>query len=501
MKTPSFRGHFALLATSIALISTIGMLGCDSTAPDPRSDKLESVQVNLTTVPTSAQCIRITATPSSGSATVKTFTVTAGAASTNLQVGPLLQGSYTFTADAFNVACTSISGAGNWIADPVSGTIRAGVATTITMTFRKNNPVTVNANFVNNVQSLAMSSTSSFIVTDAGVLQTGHINGASIFTRANFSAFDSSSVPGNAVTAISATGSGACAIRLDGTVWCWGTSTYGELGPGIAIGGTASAPVQVTGLSGAKQIAAGQIHVCANATGSGGMGVYCWGNNSYGELGNGTLTSSQSPVWSMSGVTKHLAAGNTTTYATSPTGLIAAWGYNGYGQVGNGTTTNVTTPTTIAETSVQMVAGGSFHACSLHADGTVHCWGDNYDGQVGDGTTTTRLGPVQVSGLLAQQIVAGSYHTCALTTSGETKCWGNNYDGELGNGTNNVGLTPTATSLGTVTLTSLSSGPLSSSVCGVATTMAVYCWGFNYFGQLGDGTSNSEFLPVQAQLQ
>jgi len=494
---------------SCALLGCVSQEEGASGSENDQPDQPASVTIALTTVPTSTVCIRITATPSSGSATVKTFTVTAGSSSTNLQVGPLLPGSYTFSADAFTVACTSIgSSVGSWIADPVPVTVRTGVATTVTMSFRKNNPVTVNANFLNNVQSMALGQTSSYIITDAGLLQTGLINGAMTFTRASFSAFDSSSVPGNAVAALAATYYGACAIRVDGTVWCWGKSQYGELGPGVGLGATAAAPVQVTGLSSAKLIAAGDFHVCAAATGSGGSGVYCWGYNVTGQLANGTYFSTQSPTLATSMIVKNLAATNRSTYIVDYNGNLYSAGDNSYGQLGDGTTTTRANLVQV-ETFVQTVVGGGYHACLLQYNLTVRCWGANFFGQIGDGTSTNRPLSTGLSvGIQALQISAGMYHTCALVWLNGlppmTECWGYNGDGEVGNPgvpMASVYTTPVQVALNSVALTSLFSGPSAFGTCGLDSASNVYCWGSDNYGCFGDGTQNTAFLPIRPQLQ
>jgi len=169
-----------------------------------------------------------------------------------------------------------------------------------------------------------------------------------------------------------------CQLRGIGTAQCWGTNQFGQLGDGTLI--DKSAPVDVTGLTGAVQITAGDSHSCALlADGT----AKCWGYNSDGQLGNGTTTDSQVPV-------------------VVP-GLTAA---------------------------VQITAGDS-HTCALLADGTAKCWGYNAEGALGNGTTTDSLVPVVVTGLVgAVQITAGGFHSCALFESG--RCWGFNAFGQLG---------------------------------------------------------------------
>ena len=273
------------------------LVGCDTgdapspqAAANPQADtgEMSSVTVALSAVPTSMLCIRITATPTTGTAVSTTFAPAVGSSTAALKVGPLVAGSYTFTADAFNVVCDSITDkVADWIADPVSATVQYGVTTNVALTFRKNNPVNVNANFVNNVKIVATGTFGTFVVQEGSFLSSTQSTNR-VFVRSTASQLSTGLVVSIAVgyTAV-------CVARTDGTVWCWGSSQYGQLGPGVAVGGSSTIPVQVPGLTGVVQVAAGYGHMCAlGASGS----VSCWGYNGSGQLGRGTLTDSSTPT-------------------------------------------------------------------------------------------------------------------------------------------------------------------------------------------------------------
>lgn len=126
-------------------------------------------------------------------------------------------------------------------------------------------------------------------------------------------------------------------------------------------------------------------------------------------------------------------------------GSIRCWGDNSAGQIGDGTVTNRLTPVTVAGiTTAVGVTGGALHTCAWLADGTARCWGLNNHGQIGDGTTVGRHTPVVVTGLSnVISMAAGDLHTCALLLDGTVRCWGNNFNGELGDGTTTDRHSPT----------------------------------------------------------
>jgi alpha-tubulin suppressor-like RCC1 family protein len=248
-------------------------------------------------------------------------------------------------------------------------------------------------------------------------------------------------------------GSFTCALTTAGGVKCWGLNDYGQLGRGSStgIGDYSATPADVTGLtSGVVAIAAGYRHACAvMATGR----VKCWGDGEFGQTGDTTACDAWtddrfSPV-DVLGLNDALSidAGNDHTCALTRTGVVKCWGDNGYGQVGNGAMgANVCGPSTagvnLGSSAVSLSVGGQF-TCAVLSGGTVKCWGRNHWGQLGDGTTTNRVAPVSVTGLTGVTAVeSGDTHNCARLSAGNVKCWGSNAYGEIAQATGTMAMAP-----------------------------------------------------------
>ena len=282
-----------------------------------------------------------------------------------------------------------------------------------------------------------------------------------------------------------------------GEAKCWGSNGHGELGDGTTT--DRHLPIAVFGLaSGVRAVVAGEALTCA-LTNAG--VVKCWGYNRYGELGDGTTAERHRPVTvtRLPSVTA-VAVGYLHACALTTAGGVKCWGYNRFGQLGDGTTSDRQVPVDVAGLAhgvVAITAGGG-HSCALTSSGGVKCWGSNYLGELGDGTTSRRLAPVDVTGL-AQGVAAiaggGEAHGCALTTKGRVKCWGYNGYGQLGDGTTVERHAPVAVSELAIGVSAIAAGGFGHT-CALTRAGDVSCWGRNTSGQLGDGTTTEHHAPM-----
>jgi alpha-tubulin suppressor-like RCC1 family protein len=300
---------------------------------------------------------------------------------------------------------------------------------------------------------------------------------------------------GKNVKAISSGSYFSCALTVKGAVKCWGSNNYGQLGDNTTTNSVT--PVAVYGLSkGIKAISAGNFFACALTTKG---GVKCWGANTYGQLGNGLTTGSAKPV-SVSGLgkgVKGLAGGGYHTCALTTKGAPKCWGYNGEGELGDNTKVNSAVPVAVYSLTkgVKALSVGAYSTCALTTKSKVTCWGYNGDGELGDGTTTSSLKPVATVGLGKIKAIAyGDIHGCALNTSGLVKCWGYNGYGALGDNTTTTTATPVELYNPGGKIKAIAAGGYHS--CAVTTKGAIKCWGFNAYGELGDGTVTTSHKPV-----
>jgi alpha-tubulin suppressor-like RCC1 family protein len=278
----------------------------------------------------------------------------------------------------------------------------------------------------------------------------------------------------------------------NGVVYCWGSGLAVRRDETIS---DLLLPTLFTIPGGApvSTVSAGTHHTCGLTS----FGdAYCWGSNNYGGLGDGTLTERITPTPVTGPPDRRYSAidaGFENTCAIGTEGATYCWGNNDYGALGDGTQTHRTTPTLVLLPAAVRLTGitvGGSHSCGITAMGAAYCWGRNDAGQLGDGTTTSRPTPALVpapGGATFASISAGAFSTCALTTAGSAYCWGH---------TPAVlwGVSPTLMELpAAVRLAALNVG--AHHACGVTADGTAYCWGDNSWGQAGNGTVTSTTTP------
>lgn len=256
--------------------------------------------------------------------------------------------------------------------------------------------------------------------------------------------------------------------------------------------------------------------------------IWAWGRNTQGQLGNGTVVSSNVPVRvDMSGVLADadivaVAAGREHSMALDAHGTVYTWGRNSEGALGDGTTTRRTTPVRVggllADVRVVQISGGGGPGLSagvtttsvaLGENGRVYTWGSGVQGELGNGTTTARqTTPVIVGGLIANQRIvdldAGEMTVVALSDTGQIYSWGYRMQGSMGNGVSGVGIqtVPVAVSM-TGALSGVRIVQVQARHNGGAALSddgQVFGWGLGSMGQLGNGSTADSTVPVRADM-
>ena len=234
-----------------------------------------------------------------------------------------------------------------------------------------------------------------------------------------------------------------CVVTSDGTIECWGQNDFGQLGRGFkcpygsyANGCNGDFAVTLPGLVtnssefGFVQVSVGDTHTCgllANGT------AMCWGSNADGQLGVGNTVDRFVPTFTVmpeSASFTQIDLGKAHSCATNYSGELFCWGRNSFGQLGDGTINNRMMPTMAnlpTGFSVMSVSAGGDHSCVVFNGSQPACWGRNAQGQLGDGTLLGKLEPRLISNTAwsgVSSITAGEEQTCAVTLVGEVWCWG-----------------------------------------------------------------------------
>ena len=311
-----------------------------------------------------------------------------------------------------------------------------------------------------------------------------------------------------AAVAVAAGGEHACVLLSDGSVRCWGYDFYGQLGDGQSSDTglyQSPTPLKATLPGPATMISAGGQVTCALLkTGD----VYCWGDGNSGDLGTGSLpTTNSGGVATPAKVKLNTAASAVAVSASHTTCAIAGgntwcWGNGNEGELGNGMfSTNSVLPVQVSGSSFgapTFLAGGYSHLCA--GNGTVWCWGDDAFGQLGNNVydDASGLGFATPQSLYfsypstVTAIASGNYFTCGLLGSGNVYCWGEGDGGQLGNGSF-ITASPYGSAVPTK-VTGTLTGPTAISaagyhICALTAAGTISCWGGNQYGELGNGST------------
>ena len=308
-----------------------------------------------------------------------------------------------------------------------------------------------------------------------------------------------------------------CALS-EGLVYCWGRNDYGQLGDGAVSPTPSAVPVEVSGLAGVIQVAAGRDHTCAlTASGE----VHCWGRGGQGQLGNSPVQDSATPVQVDAfgsdvgdlGQAVQLALGDGFSCALLDNGQAACWGDNGTRQLGFVAGSPAAPGLVDGGQRFRVLAAGAKHVCAIEQAGSLWCWGAGSEGQQGDGGTADNGVPTQVinqpvAPTVATHVVAGADHSCAVLSSGKVVCWGSQARGQLGNNAvGGIATTPQWVRNFDADASGLDTGEVLGGITGAFSAGAghtcvrsgtgfVACWGENADAQLGDGTATSSARPV-----
>jgi alpha-tubulin suppressor-like RCC1 family protein len=483
----------------VAFPACFALAGCGGDGSASLADEeseVGQISAELTQVPAGVLCVRIFV--SRGQKTTL-FNMAAGQSSATLNVGKIALGSTTIEGSAFNVACTSVttSTVPDWIGNPVNVEIKPGIGPRVTLSLAPNVPSNVGVDFVQPAAALATGLNWSYAIAAHGDVRSWGQNFAAQLGDGTLLDRDT---PGptllSQVASMAGGAAHACAVTTSGGLKCWGDNTFGQLGDGTNT--SRPAPIQIFS-SGVAGVSTGHYHTCILTTGG---AVQCTGRNDFGQLGRGTTTNATNFVTVGSGY-QQVAAGGNHTCGVLLDGSVSCWGSNSSGQLGKGGGSGGFDPNPGGvfwnKRAVEEVRLGEESTCVRRADGTVWCWGSNIEGQLGNGDEIRddRTTPVQAYvSPGATGLSLGSKSTCALGPFG-VQCWGWNFEGEIGDGTSEQRLVPT-TVPGLTGAVEVSCGAFH--CCARLESGGISCWGHNLYGQLGNGTRATKFTATPAAL-
>jgi len=287
-------------------------------------------------------------------------------------------------------------------------------------------------------------------------------------------------------------GNFSLAIKTDGTLWSWGVNYSGQLGSNSIV--SRSSPVQVGALTNWQQVSANGFSAAIKTDGT----LWTWGQNSNGQLGSSSVVSRSSPV-QVGALTNwnKVAVGTDSCAAIKTDGTLWAWGNNDFGTLGQNNYIFRSSPVQIGSlTNWKQVASGYRNCVAVKTDGTLWSWGNNYAGQLGLGDVVLRSSPVQVGALTDWAFVATNGRVCAaVKTNGTLWSWGYNSTGQLGLG--NVVNRSSPVQVGALTTWSIASVGNGINCAAITTAGALWMWGANGSGNLGQNNVISRSSPVQ----
>ncbi len=295
---------------------------------------------------------------------------------------------------------------------------------------------------------------------------------------------------------ITAGSSHSLIIKNDGTLWAWGGNVYGELGDGTYI--SKNTPIQIGSDNNWKDVKAGAHHTIAiKNDGS----LWSWGRNYSGELGDGTNIDKNTPtqIGTDNNWFKIFSKISGHSLAQKNDGTLWAWGSNNSGQLGDGTNINKNVPILIQTVNIwDKIVPGNYHNVSIKTDGTLWAWGNNTYGQLGNSTNTDSYIPNQIgTDTDWKEVTVGYFHTVAIKNNGTLWAWGSNYTGQLGNGLSGSNFsTNSPTQIGTATNWDKIDSGLQHTIA-IKTDGTLWGWGWNYTGQIGNGNLIDQDQPIQ----
>ena len=345
-------------------------------------------------------------------------------------------------------------------------------------------------------------------------------DGTTIRQIAPVAVFNNSGLVDNkTVKSVSVGSFSTCAISSEDKAYCWGFNNNGQLGTGNTNNSALPVFVSGDGLINSQKVKMISLSPGTNSSFTCAINAdnkpFCWGFGTNGQLGNGSSTTSYSPVpvstgeMPAGGTVKAISTGESHSCVIASDDKPYCWGLNIDGQLGVANNDPKNVPTAVmglpGNGTVKMISAGNNHTCAIAFNNNVYCWGLNTNGQLGDSTTLPKYMPTaSVGGALNNKMIisvsAGGYHTCAMDSFGIDYCWGLNDNGQLGDGTLTSKLTSsTVTTISPKAFSSIAIGGGSNHICGTIiadTPTESYCWGAGANGVLGNGNTLESSIPV-----